>query len=84
MKTITKISMIIITLGWFPFMWFCLYGFKQSPETRLFIFFSGFFICLIGTLFSLLGFIGNNAFWLTLKGLDDKIKSYVDAKKLMN
>lgn len=81
MKTITKISMIVITLGWFPFMWICLYGFKQSPETRMIIFMSGLFICLTGALFSLLGLIGNNSFWLTLKGLDDKIKAYVDAKK---
>ena len=81
MKTITKISIIIVTLGWFPFMWLCLFGFKQPAETRMIITMIGLITCLFGSLMSLLGGIGNNSFWLSLKQLEEKIKAYDDAKK---
>lgn len=81
MKTITKIAIITLTIGWFPFMWVCAFGVHQSDDVRIGIFMSGLFICLVGTMISLAGVFGNNSFWLSLKGLDEKVKSYDDAKK---
>lgn len=81
MRKITKISIILITLGWFPFMWLCAFGLHQSDDVKIAISMSGLFICLFASMISLLGAFGNNAFWSSLKDLDDKIKAYVDAKK---
>lgn len=82
MKTITRIAIITLTIGWFPFMWVCAFGVHQSDDVRIGIFMSGLFICLSASMISLAGVFGNNAFWLSLKGLDEKVKAYDDAKKV--
>lgn len=81
MKTITKIAIITVTIGWFPFMWLCIYGFKQPAETRIIITMIGLFTCLFGSMISLLGVFGNNSFWLSIKDLDKKREDFITAKK---
>ena len=47
LQKFTKFVFYLSLFGWFPFMWFCLFGWDESESVRLFIFFAGFFICLI-------------------------------------
>lgn len=47
MKKWITVSFFINTIGWFPFMWLCLFGANSSTEVRLTIFFTGFLLCTI-------------------------------------
>ncbi len=80
MKKTFKISFITLLLGWFPFMFLCLFGMRLDSDYRLLIVLLGFLICCISAmLFAFL--IKDRGFWLRKDILDKEISALREAKK---
>lgn len=72
MKTIFKISFIIMYLGWLPFVFLAAYSWKCSVDVRLVVTAVGFVVGMCG-LASFGGLIANRTFWMRIKIADDYI-----------
>lgn len=79
MKTIYKISHILLTFGWFIFMFVCAYGMRLDPNTRLVIIFTGFALCLFGALTFTFN-LNNKGFWIDNKTLNEEIEKTREAR----
>ena len=79
MKTLFKITFIILSLGWFVFMWFAIWGSKHE-EYGIWVFFAGLTICCIGT-FSFASLLSNKGFWFRNDILDREIEAFKKAKE---
>jgi hypothetical protein len=80
MKTIFKITFLATIIGWFPFMFICLWGMWQPYEVRLIICFSGLALCITSVMFFTF-FVNNRGFWLRLDVLDKEIEAFRKAKE---
>ena len=79
MKKIQVIALITLILGWFPFMWVCLYG-MHHKDLALIIIFSGFSICIISALI-LVSLFSNKALWVNNEEFDKEKEKFVLARK---
>lgn len=78
MKTLFKISFTLLSVGWFIFMWFALWG-SRHEQYGIWVFFTGLTICLMGGLcFGSL--LSNKGFWLRNDILDREIEAFKKAK----
>ena len=89
MKTIYKISHILLSIGWFAFMFLCAYGMRLDNTQRLIIFMVGLFVCFLGAV-SFLSCLQHKGFWLNNKELDEEIEktrkardNYLNAEKCL-
>jgi hypothetical protein len=82
MKKTFKISFITLLLGWFPFMFLCLFGMRLNSDYRLLIVLLGFLICLISAI-NFTFFINDRGFWLRKDILDKEISALREAKNNM-
>lgn len=81
MKTIQKIAIITLTLGWFPFMWIC--AFASTTENKdivMAVLFTGLFLCLMGSMLSM-SIFSNKLFWKKQDEFDKEIEKYWIARK---
>ena len=63
MKTTFKISLFLIYLGWFAFMFLSAWGTAQDWEIRITICLSAFAICIFGA-FTFTTLLNNKGFWM--------------------
>jgi len=82
MKKTFKISFITLLLGWFPFMFLCLFGMRLDSDYRLLIVLLGFLICCISAMLFAF-FINDRGFWLRKDILDKEISALREAKNNM-
>ena len=74
-----KISLWVSFIGWFPFMWFVLWGSEQSTTIRLIVFFTGMMLSIVGSFMSLI-WTNNPALWRSYKEIQDLKKDYREFK----
>ena len=79
MKTLFKISFVLLSVGWFVFMWFALWGYRHEQYAE-WVFFSGLFICCLG-MFSFCSLLSNKGFWFRNDILDREIEAFKKAKE---
>jgi hypothetical protein len=79
MKTLYKISHTLLMLGWFPFMFLCIWGMRLDTTPRLMVASIGFGICICSAL-AFTQLLSNKGFWLTNKILDSEIEKTRIAK----
>lgn len=79
MKTLFKITFITLSLGWFAFMWFAMWGSKHE-QYGIWVFFAGLTICCLGT-FCVGELLSNKGFWLRNSVLDREIEAFKKAKE---
>lgn len=80
MKNWIRVSFFIIIIGWFPFMWLCLFGANSSTEVRFTIFFIGFLFCIFGGI-AFTDLTKNAGFWKNNEELRSAIARYDLATK---
>lgn len=74
-----KASLWVSFIGWFPFMWFVLWGSGQSATVRIIVFFIGMMLSIVGSLLSLI-WINNPALWRSYDEIEDLKKDYREFK----
>jgi len=74
-KLHTKIALWVLLIGWFPFMWLNLFGMYASESVRFGIVMITFAVCG-GAGMSMIGLIGNPAFWSTFEEIQELRADY--------
>ena len=80
MKTQFKICLFLLSLGWFAFMFICLWGMSKEVEIRLTIFLSGVAVCIFGA-FTFTSLLHNKGFWMLNDELNKEIEKTRESKK---
>ncbi len=81
-KTVAQFAFIVLTMGWFPFMFLSIWGSNQSADIRFTITFLGLFMCSLSSLV-LSQVFGNSKIFQSLEELEiERNKLYEVRKRL--
>ena len=75
-----KISFYSLLSGWFPFMWVCGWGLRQSSEIRIAIVMTGIFLCVTGSML-MQSIIRNSDLFKSIEELEEERMKYYKAIK---
>lgn len=82
MKNWTRIAFTIMFLGWFPFMWICIYG-SYHKELTAIILVVGMTMCAFGAMM-MLPILRNDQLFKTIDELEEARDKYIEATKRLN
>ena len=79
MRKITLLSVFVLTIGWFPFMWIAVFS-SNHKEYVMYALFLGLFLCIPSAII-VASSLSNKALWINQEKLDAEIQSFKEVKK---
>lgn len=80
MKKGFTISLVTLLLGWFIFMFLCVWGSNHSPEIRIAIMFIGLIICVVSTVI-VLSHTNSKTFWDNIETYNKKMEELQEIQR---